>query len=959
MAAPPPSILSQTMQSISLTKIKELDKQREKYEARKSDVLAAAAQHPGRDPGDVRARIAQLLRGLEDLYPEVLDPAEMENSSAEVPSEQGNRVLNVRHWLHQSAYDTSVPDDMMRASEDLLRDKIEVKSRRMGLAHLYARLLTEWMDPSTPPMDDATTEETRSGDISGPKSPPQGSGNDDDDNDDAASDSFEILEDRQKQRLQALCDKFEGVVFEPLNTDEQEINEYLQGLFAGDEATKALERLRKMLKEARPVLIARAPFDERTLKWCIKGLLAEDLLSDEKQAVLRDFLESSVVMSEICDVLNMRYSDLENWEWDAGPEGIPVLPRQQLNGKYRIWMDEDVLQAIFIHYVGIQCCVQLKGLLQRLVSSYKNKVWSWDFSPKITEVDRLRRQYFMLDGPLSSETIDRKRRENYYQYFFLSQLPSTVHTIGGYDNDGGDEEDSDSGEPAPEITNTKQLLLRTLATEAIIHRSLYGEAAVLQSDLQWYATGLSHTTIFTVMRFFGYPEVLIEFFRKVLEAPLNVVHSSDDAPSTPRDPKIRKRGVPMAHAIEKFMGELVLFVMDLAVNQKAGMLLYRLHDDLWLCGKPAQCSKAWETMQEFARVMGVEFNMHKTGSAFLSKDNKPPTDPKAVSAFPKGVVRIGHLVLDPTSGEWVIDQEQVAAHITQLEKQLGACTSVLDWVRTWNSCMGRFFSHTFGEPALCLGKKHVESILETYKRMQDTLFNKSTDSHHHDGRGNVVRYLKAKIQDRFGATDLPDAFLFLPERLGGLGLRNPFIAMISVLHGFPVEQETPEATMQRFYRFEKSEYANLAAQFEADTVDARLRTITRWLDQRGKPQEEKEAMLRVVAPEERGRYFSFEEYTRYRETTDIHLGKTYAELLGAPATWTPFLDGGVKRVLSQIGIGEEGSDARSKEIRWALQMYGSELNEKYGGFRLVEEKYLPLGLLTMMRKRAVRWNMVL
>jgi len=96
-----------------------------------------------------------------------------------------------------------------------------------------------------------------------------------------------------------------------------------------------------------------APFDEQTLIWSLKALLSNDLLRDDKKAILEEFLKDEVARGEICDVLNMQYSDLENWSWDAGEEGLPVQPRSQLNGKVRIMMDEDVLQAIFLHYIGI------------------------------------------------------------------------------------------------------------------------------------------------------------------------------------------------------------------------------------------------------------------------------------------------------------------------------------------------------------------------------------------------------------------------------------------------------------------------------------------------------------------------------------------------------------------------------------------------------------------------------
>lgn len=276
----PVSALSQTLEAITLTKIKELDKQRAKYETQKNKVLETASQST-----DQRTRIRQLLRGVKDLYP---------GASTE------NAVNNIRHWLNQSKYDVSVPQELLQAHEETLRSRLEVQSRKLGLGHLYARLVTEWMAASTAG-DDATAAAAAS-----------------------ETGSFEIV-DRQKERLKELCDKFEKVVFEPLETDEVEIDLYLVDLFQGEEGNvgaKGLEALRKGIKNDCAALLDRgSPFDEETLKWCIQGLLAEDLLSDEKQGILRGFLENSVVMGEMVDVLNMRFSDIENWHWDAGEHG--------------------------------------------------------------------------------------------------------------------------------------------------------------------------------------------------------------------------------------------------------------------------------------------------------------------------------------------------------------------------------------------------------------------------------------------------------------------------------------------------------------------------------------------------------------------------------------------------------------------------------------------------------------
>jgi hypothetical protein len=192
--------------------------------------------------------------------------------------------------------------------------------------------------------------------------------------------------------------------------------------------------------------------------------------------------------------------------------------------------------------------------------------------------------------------------------------------------------------------------------------------------------------------------------------------------------------------------------------------------------------------------MGLQFNPAKTGSVYLS--STPSTrNPEIASLLPPGAVSVGFLTLDPLTGDWVIDQDEVSRHITQLQKQLSNCSSILSWVQTWNSCIGRFFSHTFGEPANCFGRQHVDSILSTYQRMQRTLFNGR------DGNGTtLVSHLKGLIASHFGITDIPDAFIFLPESLGGLGVRNPFISSFLVRDNV---YENPSKRLDDFFEDEK------------------------------------------------------------------------------------------------------------------------------------------------------------
>jgi len=94
--------------------------------------------------------------------------------------------------------------------------------------------------------------------------------------------------------------------------------------------------------------------------------LTNDLLSEKKKTTIGDFLRNKAVLTEIADVLSMRFANLQGWSREA-EDGRPVEPRRQLNGKYRIMMNEDILQAILLHYVGVSWSIQFKSEFKYLI----------------------------------------------------------------------------------------------------------------------------------------------------------------------------------------------------------------------------------------------------------------------------------------------------------------------------------------------------------------------------------------------------------------------------------------------------------------------------------------------------------------------------------------------------------------------------------------------------------------
>lgn len=103
---------------------------------------------------------------------------------------------------------------------------------------------------------------------------------------------------------------------------------------------------------------------------------------------------------------------------------------------------------------------------------------------------------------------------------------------------------------------------------------------------------------------------------------------------------------------------------------------------------------------------------------------------------------------------------------------------------------------------------------------------------------------------------------------------------------------------------------------------------------------------------------TFEDYTRHRQSTSSLLNSAYNKLLDVPFQKGANLERFVNQALAHAGI-KTAEDSKVLQVKWVLQLYHDELQERWGGSRLVDERYLPLGLLAMMRRKAVQWTMVL
>ncbi|KAF7597583.1 hypothetical protein BBP40_000061 [Aspergillus hancockii] len=905
--------LPQTLRSITDIKISELSKQRSLFQKQREEILKAAADAP-----DLRSTARALLEGVTKLkgYPnDAFDRDDLDTHPFGSETTVGDGTaraahVNIRRFLLQSQYDPSVSDRNLTDWVSHLEDEIKVLQLRHEHASFYSSLVTEWLANLESEGDSAVEVEE------------QGSG-------------FEPVGRAEMHEQRATWEQY---VFNEGDVDEKTISAYLDDLFTKTNLSQqALKDLRLKIKTFGDELAAkRTWFTVDDLKWVSSALLRSDSLTKEKSAILKDFMLNQSVAQEVADVLNMRLASLESWGWPT--EGIPVEMRRQLNGKYRVFMDEDLLDSLLFQYLGLEWAVTFRSAF---VNFQNTRAWKSQ-REHISKSERIRRQHFLgKQRRYGVSCVNDHRRETYKSDYFMTQLPSSVKTSGqGYDDDNNSIDDADKPKNALE---TKHALLHLLITESLVHTRIHGQFTAIRSDFKYFGPSLPHTTMLTVLAYFGVPQNWIGFFKRFLESPLKFVQDGAGAAA-----QTRKCGIPMSHTLSDCFGEAVLFCMDYAVNQNTdGAYLYRLHDDFWFWGQENTCVKAWNSMTEFTRVMGLELNEEKTGTVRLENKNKELQQPyqglypstttektNTPNSLPTGDIRWGFLKLDAQEGRFVIDQQQVDDHISELQRQLSACKSIFSWVHAWNSYFGRFFANNFAKPAMCFGRSHIDMAISALSRIERTLFP--------DSPSGVTDHLRKMIAERFDIEYLPEGFFYFPVEFGGLELMNPYIPLFAMREDI---KQTPSGRLQTAYTEDETEYHAAKEQF----------------DKNG-PENPGSAEI-FNDDEDPTAFLSLEEYMRHPETYSSNLLEAYRDLTRVPdevhINQTPRLRGNQVTLDGSISTRNVISDSWGSMPpywKWTAELYQGEMVKRYGSLAAVNREFMPLGVVQTLKEGKFRWQ---
>ena len=968
MASSSDSLFSHTLLGITTTKLEQLAKKHDTFEAPYVKTIAQV----GNEQNDLD-KVKLISEGLKVSFGVSLSGGKVVRGSTKSPHVEID-VQNFDRFLAQARYDPSISTNAVRQWQDILMRHLEVQSLKFLYADLYGRLTTEWLSSKQRVVPGASKGRVD-------------------------TDSFEHVSGTKRIDSRLM---WERSAFKAADVSSDGILSMLHGTFertndGSKHLQEALTTLRKHVSSHESSLATLTNFTPETLKWTITGLVSSDLLTEEKRTVLRGFLENSVILSEIADVLNMRMAVLDEWSWG---EVVQLEERRQLNGSYNIYMHEDLLQAIFLQYVGIKWSVAWK----RAFTAFRKSKAVWKSShTSATAKDRKRREYFLGTKPYNSSVLSKElwlyRRQYFvYQLYdreeqsfatdqgdeeanFEDMVMQNIPSRGGramqtarqqlsaqaprrqmasmdarqsdifgahmrrnlYEAGVDNEDDDDDPDDPKSPMQAKQGLLHLFSTKILMNTRLHGEITCFRSQVEALYPSLPHVTILTVLEYLGVSTKWMSFFKRFLEAPLQFI---DDQSSASRK---RMRGTPGSHVLSEVFSEVVLFCLDFEINSVTnGNLLWRMGDDFWFSSPDyGSCVTAWRAITNFMETTGLSLNERRSGSARIVQMEGGTDQLHSVDvgpSLPPGQIRWGMLYLNPESGCFEIDREMVDKHIDEMSRQLEEKKdSIFAWIQGWNSYAITFFTTNFGKPASCFGRQHIDSMLEINSYIQRKIFSSSADAT--SVSGSVVEFLRQSIEQRFAVKDIPDGYFFFPSELGGLDIRNPFVRLIQIREA---TEQRPGKAIDDFLQGEKEAYQQAKARFESGETHK-----VHW----GMADPH-------FTPDDAETFFSFEEFVRFREVFNYELGEVFQDLLSPPEEQSLEYDshGIVNKALSALG-GQQNlrgitNDWLSMEPywRWVAQLYGPEMIQRFGGFRIVDPGLLPTGMVSLLRNARLDWE---
>ncbi|KAF1327983.1 hypothetical protein FI667_g7308, partial [Globisporangium splendens] len=702
----------------------------------------------------------------------------------------------------------------------------------------------------------------------------------------------------------------------------------------------ARERLQRFSRDFLDEIV-----DKDEVLACVNGMLRDrSSFSDDIVNFLTDVKTNDDMQVELAHVLTIQLSNLKEFGWSA--EGVEVNVKRGINGRFRCFLQEDVLTALLFHFVGLAWAVEMKEVFTDLLESLGE-----DQNYDSNSINCFRRS-----------TIDK---------FRLSAIPDSRESGG------------DSYDPADDSSDkkiSKQDIVRLVFTEANLLHVLQpdqndcacGKAlATVTTDLEFFGPSVSHEAAFACLRVLGVSDTMIDIFRNYVKIPL-VFPGYDE-------PKPMQRGLSVGRMMTLFLSEVLLFVMDFQVLASTDVSLFRMHDDIWFFdAEEGKVIRAWEEMNRFADAVGLRFNEEKSGAVRISVCPGATSKKTQVSPrLPKNPIKWGLLVVQ-SNGSVTIAKDQVKAFATEMADRLAAAESVLSWINVYNKYMG-FFLRNLGSASPVFGLSYVDTILETLKEIHLLIFPRT--------EGDVLGYLREKIAtnhpellsssaDASSSSTLPAAWVHWNAELGGLGLFNPFLAIWSLKEPMYTHLQEYHSSNGKSWLQEKKHWkweAPFTTVYEKglkDAYDLFAEEVTRegiksastssastqfWFLKSSKVSDKQRNFGREKF-KLNGTYSlrTFEEFLALVPFLSIDsLYNEYVALVGEVPSVDPPNEYEPHQAAAVALL--EGAGVKGPYWKWVSYIYGEQLVEEFGTTSFFSRELLPAQLIQTIKSTATSW----
>lgn len=865
-------------------------------------------------------------------------------------------IENLKYVLENEKDDPSIGSQLVLSWIDKMKQEIQFALRKCQYSYLYGSLLSEWLElgerkrakSSSPAESDGTNEQP------------------------------EIADKLTSNKVEAI-DNIKALMFNELSPDEYDSEKFRKflsdELFNFKEKVEGQNVMKSIRKETEDYFkVENCVITAYNVQSCIQGLRSDDLLSLEKKAALKELSENPEALEEVASLLTNRLRNLSRWEWPSSCKLVKM--RRGLAGEFKPYMDEDIITALFLQYVGVQWASYFK---RQFFALYRSNVWTRKHCFD-TSIEWKRNQFhestFLSCLPDCMATQSNKHQDEYAKIeasdvvyapqsasmvmgqmqgppppppvfgsasqstqCFSSQAFSTqafsTQAVPNQNTGGLFGCVATMNRPAPfprqppqnikppSLIDFKQSFLHTLQTEIRLNQVIRPDnpLIVVQADIEAFGPSIIHDAVLTVLEYLGVPAQWIVFFKKFLQP--NVCF---------RDGETLKpvvRGVPTSHVLSSLFGEALMFLLDFHVNQKCnGMRIYRIADEFWFWSDNAEnVTKAWETMNTYGKMVGLKIKENRSGSVSVYSDdmlskmkgsNKPVVC--GPMPLPQKSIHWGYLELY-SNGIFTIDRKAITKFLLEMQGLLDKSECVLEWINIFNKYVA-FFVRNFGKSAIVSGKQHLDQIISALQMIYTGLFGSEN--------GSPVDKLKDRF-DKLRTADIVDAWAYWPLEKGGLGLINPFIGVMSLR----------------------------AAYIEINDDDHFRKLL---LKDKDVYEENKKAHERNYGKNTHGIQFgmiptpvstkleTWPEFLATRETKLVYWYTRYIDLLERPSPKSPSVSDRFWILDSSVTEGE----LERNYMMWLFTYYETQLVLHFGSAKFINSKLLPMSMIANIQKTKVQ-----